>query len=97
MAATGQILMSLDTDVEPGDGHRGQHIAQHIDQCRSSGPPHQLSLDFRVRQLPMPSAPFGHSAIRPIIGQLSDSICNLASGFVDKLPPLEVIPARRQP
>ena len=45
----------------------------------------------------MPSAPFRQSAIRPIIGQLSHSICNLASGFVDKLPPLEVIPARRQP
>ena len=45
----------------------------------------------------MPSAPFGHSAIRPIIGQLSHPICNLSSGFVDKLPPLEVIPVRRQP
>ena len=45
----------------------------------------------------MPSAPFGHSAIRPIIGQLSRSICNLASGFVDKLATLEVIPARWQP
>ena len=45
----------------------------------------------------MPSAPFGHSAIRPIIGQLSHSIGNLSRGVVDKLPPLDVIPARRQP
>ena len=48
-------------------------------------------------QLPIPPAPLGHGAIRPIIGQLSDSISNLAGGLVDELPPLDVIPARRQP
>lgn len=45
----------------------------------------------------MLSAPFGHCAISPVIGQLSRSKCNLPGSFVDELPPLRIIPAHWQP